>query len=177
MNLRYPFLLLCGWLSAMPSSAHEGHEHGETTAAPQLAIAIPRAEAQSELFELVTSLQRDQMTLFLDRFADNSPVDNARIEIESGNWKAVATPAADHTYIVKAAALAKVGSHPLVFTVTSGNENDLLETTLIVATPPDPVDGSAKYPWTKTALLLGAALFVAGGIAVALRRRKRGERK
>ena len=41
----------------------------------------------SETFELVGVLSGKQITLYLDRFADNSPVRDAQIELEIGGAK------------------------------------------------------------------------------------------
>lgn len=175
--MKLPFLVLfCGLLAATPLFAHEGHDHGGPTAAPPAAVATPRAEAQSELFELVASLEGDRLMLYLDRYADNRPVDRARIEIESGNWKAVAEPAADGAYTARAVALAQAGSHPLVFTVTAGDESDLLETTMTVSPPAAVTTATAHGPWVRAGLWIGAALLALGGTLAIMRRRKHAQK-
>jgi len=61
-------------LLSLPTIAHEGH--GDE-AAP-VAAALPRTEAHSELFEIVAVLQPGgAMAIYLDRFADNAPVEGA----------------------------------------------------------------------------------------------------
>lgn len=92
-----------------------------------------RSEAQTELFELLATSNNGQLTVFLDRFASNEPVNGAKVEVESGAWKAFALPAGDGTYRVSAPQLAKPGHHPLQFTVQAGADADLIETTLVVA--------------------------------------------
>lgn len=66
--------------------AGDGHDHGE--AAPTATgPALPRFAAVSDLFELVGVLNGKQITLYLDRAADNSPVTEAQIELEIGGKK------------------------------------------------------------------------------------------
>lgn len=113
------------------ANAHEGHNE-----APKSSIkteAAPRAEAQTDLFELVAMPGNGQLTIYLDRFASNEPVVGAKVEVESGTWKAVAITAGDGIYRVNAPLFAKPGSYPLLFTVQAGADADLLETTVLVS--------------------------------------------
>ena len=72
----------------LPSLAHagEGHDHGDAAPVARGA-ALPRFPAVSEAFELVGVLNGRQITLYLDRSADNSPVTEALIELEIGGAK------------------------------------------------------------------------------------------
>ena len=69
-----------------PAWAGEGHDHGDAAPAA-VGQALPRFSAVSETFELVGVLNGKQITLYLDRFADNSPVRGAQIELEIGGAK------------------------------------------------------------------------------------------
>jgi cobalt-zinc-cadmium efflux system membrane fusion protein len=107
-----------------PAHAGEGHDHGE--AAPAAAgPALPRFAAASETFELVGVLNGKQITLYLDRAADNSPVTDAQIEIEIAGTKLKAEKHED-AYEVVLAAEPKPGVLPVTATVTAGTETDLL---------------------------------------------------
>ena len=66
--------------------AGDGHDHGQAAAAAT-GPALPRFAAVSDLFELVGVLNGKQITLYLDRAADNSPVTQAQIELEIGGKK------------------------------------------------------------------------------------------
>ena len=73
-------------LSVTTAWAGEGHDHGDapvTTGGP----ALPRFTAVSELFELVGVVNGKQITLYLDRFGDGSPVKDAKLELELGGVK------------------------------------------------------------------------------------------
>lgn len=144
------------------AQAHEGHD--EPAPAAPVSLAAPRVSAHSELFELVAVQSNGQLTIYLDRYVDNSPVPNATIEVESGAWKATATAAEVGTYRVASAALDKPGSHPVVFTITQGNDADLLEATLTIdpkaAEAADHEHASASWPYAVAAFALAVAVFI-----------------
>ncbi|MDK2123247.1 hypothetical protein [Parachitinimonas caeni] len=158
-------------LPGSTASAHGGEDHGDTVTRQTVTPGIaPRAEAKSELFELLTELNGSQLTLYLDRFADNQPVQGARIEVESGTFKAVATAVDDH-YRLMAGPLAKPGKHPLIFTITAGNDADLLETTLLVGGD----DSAEPHPhplrWRWPLLALGGVIAMAALLRFQFRRK------
>lgn len=167
-----PALCLVGALMLVASTAaqaHEGHEHADTptTAAPQ--ASQPRANAVSESFELVAELNAGQLYLYLDRYADNSPVLDAEIEVESGDWTASAQ-ADGEGYRVDSTPFAAGGRYPLIFTIVTADAADLLETTLEVpsATAPS-VAASGRWPW----LAAGAAGLALLALTASLIYRKR----
>lgn len=86
---------------------------------------LPRFAAASETFELVGVLNGKQITLYLDRAADNSPVTDAQIEIEIAGTKLKAEKH-EGAYEVALAAEPKPGVLPVTATVTAGTEADLL---------------------------------------------------
>lgn len=71
---------------ALAGPGGPGHDHDAPPAVS--AASAPRVEAQSDSFELVAVLDNGKLTLYLDRFATNEPVSDARIQIESGTFKA-----------------------------------------------------------------------------------------
>jgi len=118
--------LLVSAAFAWPTLVHAGpgHDHGE--AAPQASgPALPRFAAVSEAFELVGVLDGKQLTLYLDRAADNAPVTGAQIELEIAGAKFKAEPR-DDSYAVLLAEVPKPGVLPITATVTAGAEIDLL---------------------------------------------------
>src|SRR3990167_3228700 len=112
-------------LVATPAWAGEGHDHGDAAPA-SVGEALPRFSAVSETFELVGVLSGKQITLSLDRFADNSPVREAQIELEIGGAKLKAVKQAGDAYEVVLAEAPKPGVLPVTATVTAGNDADLL---------------------------------------------------
>jgi hypothetical protein len=104
--------------------AGEGHDHGD--AAPVASgPSLPRFAAVSDAFELVGVLNGKQLTLYLDRAADNAPVTEAQIELEIGGAKVKAEKHED-AYEVVLADAPKPGVLPITATVTVGSEVDLL---------------------------------------------------
>lgn len=110
----------------MPPLVHAGpgHDHGD--AAPtSTGPALSRFTAASETFELVGVLNGKQITLYLDRAADNAPVIDAQIELEIAGVKLKAEKHEDAFEVVLAAE-PKPGVLPITATVTAGQEVDLL---------------------------------------------------
>lgn len=145
----------------MPAQAGPGHDHGE--AAPATGgPALPRFAAVSEAFELVGVLQGQQLTLYLDRAADNAPVAGAQIELEIAGAKFKAEPR-DDAYEVLLAEPPKPGLLPITATVTAGPDVDLLAGELDLHDhaqadeAPQPHTWTAYAPWAAAA---GAALAV-----------------
>ena len=179
--LRHVLTALALATASGTASAHGDEPHGDephpvATAAP----GAPRLEAATDAFELVARLEEAGLTLFVNRFETNEPVLQAQVELESGALKAVAAyQAGPGSYVVADAAFLKAlrqpGSHPLVVTVTAGDEADLLEGTLDVA------DDSAAAPtgapravWLPAvAGTLGVAALLGAAGLLALRRRRR----
>ena len=152
-------LMLLVWPAI--ASADAGHDHGATPSATPVTLA-PRIEAQSESFELVAIFEGGKLTLYLDRFASNEPVPNAKIGIESGAFKAVAQSRDDGAYTAPAEALVKPGQYPLVFTVQADDAADLLNGTLTV---PQPAGQSAHArDWTEWLVWIARGVVVVLGI-------------
>ncbi len=128
MNLRHTPAALClavAWLAAGPALADAGHDHGDTASAATGA-ALPRFSAVSETFELVGVLDGQQLTLYLDRYADNGPVKDAQLQLEIGGVKVAVEPHADGEYQTTLAETPKPGVLPVIATVIAGPETDLL---------------------------------------------------
>lgn len=124
-------ILVAAFLAAPPARAAGDHDHGD--AAPSaVGEALPRFAAESETFELVGVLSGQQITLYLDRYADNSPVRDAQIELEIGGAKYTAEPHGDGEYEVLLPQAPQPGVLPITATVTADNEADLLTAELDV---------------------------------------------
>ena len=146
-----------------PAWAGPGHDHGDAASAT-VGQALPRFSAVSETFELVGVLSGKQITLYLDRFADNSPVRGAQIELEIGGakFKARASegPQGEDEYEVLLPEAPKPGVLPVIATITAGNETDLLAGELDIHEAAHNEEAVATRSWTKY------AGWVAGGVAV-----------
>ena len=111
---------------SLPAIAGDGHDHGDAAPAAT-GTALPRFAAVSETFELVGVLDGKQVTLYLDRFADNAPVRGAQIELEIAGAKFKAEAHGDDAYEVVLKEAPKPGVLPITATVTAGAEVDLHE--------------------------------------------------
>lgn len=105
--------------------AGEGHDHGDAPAATG-GPALPRFTAVSELFELVGVVNGKQITLYLDRFADGSPVKDAKLELELGGVKVPVESHAEGEFEATLTQELKSGVVAVAATVMAGEESDLL---------------------------------------------------
>lgn len=150
MNFQHTLaaLFVVAFLVAQPAWAGEGHDHGD--AAPAAAgQALPRFTAESELFELVGVLSGKQITLYLDRYADNSPVRGAQIEVEIGGAKFKAAKQGEDAYEVVLAEAPKPGVLPVTATVTAGNDTDLLAGELDIHEVAHAGEAAHTHSWTE----------------------------
>ncbi len=163
------------------ATAGPGHDHGDEPAAAS-GVAQPRVAAHSDLFELVGVAEGKKMTIYLDRFATNEPVLQAKIEVElaqtAGSVALVAAAQADGTYTVSSEALTKPGTHAVSFTVTAGQEADLLVGQLQIGPLPETAVSAAKhgsgahFHWEPLAGIAAGAAALLGLARFLIRRRK-----
>lgn len=160
MNLfdRQCWAALLACLLVGSALAHEGHDHGADPQ-PAAGTVAPRFEARSDLFELVGVLQGDELLLYLDRAADNAPVREGEIEIESASVQGKATADAGGVFRLKAGGLAQPGKHALTLTVTAGEDVDLLTATFEHGATESPVVAVRQG---------GATTAIAGGLVLLL---------
>ena len=149
-------------LAPGPSTAagdDHGHDHGPAATAAT-GPAQPRFAAVSDLFELVGVLNGKQLTLYLDRAADNSPVIDAQIELEIGGRRFKATRQGSDTFEVVLPEAPKPGVLPVVATVSVGTDTDLLSGEHDIH---EPAHGVASAPLHSLKAYTGWAV---GGVAV-----------
>ena len=143
-------LLVAAVFIGLPAWAGEGHDHGDAAPAA-VGEALPRFTAESETFELVGVLSGKQITLYLDRFADNSPVRDAQIELEIGGAKFKAEKQGEDEYEVVLPEAPKPGVLPVTVTVTAGNEADLLASELDIHEEAHSEEAAHTHSWTEYA--------------------------
>ena len=155
--------------------AHEGHDHGAPAPAP-IANLAPRAEAVSELYELVAIARAGELVIYLDRFATNEQVDGAEIEVETPAGPGPARAMANEPYRLSAPWSSKPGSYDLIFTVVKDGNADVLPVRLTI--PPGDSSATAAVASrsetgsgirnTPTALVAGLGGFAAGIAVMAM---------
>ena len=164
------------------ASAHDGHDHGAPT--PGLPLTLePRATAVTDSYEVVGVLKGTELLIYVDHFADNTPVTKAAVTATIGAEQRRAVASADGTYRLAAPEFAKPGKHELILAIAEGTLSDLVIATLdnggglpAVGAPPSGAVGSPLANWLKALpagiqagagalaiLLITAAMFIRRG--------------
>lgn len=177
LNRNIAAVLSAALLFVMPvaTHAHGGEDHGEekSAVAPVQIASGPRLEATTPDFALLAVAENNRLVVWLDRYATNEPVLDAKIQAESAGRKLEFKPAAGGTYEAHADWLAQPGRHEITFTVEAGDTSDLLIGALEVpalAAPAKSVVRLPGSPWTWAGV--GGVLLVAGTV-LAVRRGRR----
>ncbi len=169
LNIGAKALLLAALFTAGISSAGPGHDHGDGAPAASGGKASPRFESHSDLFEAVGVLGGGELSITVDRYKINEPVLNAKVELESGTFKAIGQFHADHgDYSFPSKAFEKPGTYPISLTISAGDEVDILAGNLVVPDPEAGHDHTNKAsPWKRwaaigalVAALVATALFI-----------------
>lgn len=156
MKRLLPTILALMLALALPAAAHDGEDHGAPGAKQALtAQQAPRAQAATELFELVAVADDARLMLYLDRFESNEPVAGAQVDVESGTLQAAATEVEPGIYQVLTDVFGRPGVHALTIDVRAGSDSDLLALTLEGAAASAPSAPSA--PVSPSALVAAAA--------------------
>jgi cobalt-zinc-cadmium efflux system membrane fusion protein len=183
----FALVLATGLSHAGPGAHGPNGEHLDAPASSAAAAARPRVQAHSDQFELVAELHDTELSILLDRYETNEPVTGAKVEVQIGNLKTVATFHADHgEYSVDdaklLAQLKQPGEHALVFTIVSGAESDLLDGTLLQSGATKGSSGGHGHDhddhalWERLGVAL-AVLAVLGFAGVWLWRRRAADRR
>jgi len=147
--------------------AHGGHEHGDEEKPLAVEQEVPRLTVESELFQLVGVNDGNTLTIYLDEYATNIPIENALVEITKDADTFIAEEISPAVYELKGEWLHEVGKHDLVISVTAGENIDLLLAELMVSAPS--VDDNAENINGWKAYLqpeLGIPLLIASGIGL-----------
>jgi hypothetical protein len=172
-------LLIASWAAVITLAAlvtptvlaGDGHDHGEAPAATG-GTAAPRFSAVSETFELVGILNGKQLTLYLDRFADGSPVKDAKLELDLGGTPIAVELHEEGEFEATLAQELKPGVIPVTATVVAGEETDLLAGELDLHDETASIAASQDHGWQTYGLWVIVA--VAGGfLVIVLSRRMR----
>jgi len=159
---------LATFIAATPFTAwaDAGHDDG---AAPIAAAgsAQPRFTAASETFELVGVVNGKLLTLYLDRADDNSPVKDAKLEIELAGVKLDIKPRGEGEFETTLVHALKPGVTAVAATVVAGQETDLLAGELDIREGAHADTSARNPPWKKSGIwavagLLALALLVGG---------------
>jgi len=179
LHLLFAAMFVMSSAFASPGAHGPNGEHldgqGSTTAST---ASVPRIETFTEAFELLGHLSGGELSIMIDRYETNEPVLNGALEVQYKDLKAKAKFHADFgDYAVDdpkfLAAIAKPGTHALLFTLVAGEESDLLEGTLTVAAAAD--DHGHGHGVSRWLLAAIAAAILAAAVFVTRRSRQRKE--
>jgi hypothetical protein len=162
--------ILCANAWASPGAHGPNGEHLDVAPTAGATSSAPRIEARSESYELVGRLQGGELSMFINRFATNEPVDHAKVEVELGGLIATAPfhgdqgdyAVADEKFLE---ALGTKGTHALVITVVDGNASDLLEGSLEVGAAPASEAGHG-HGRANSLLSVGLAVAALGAVGI-----------
>ena len=152
--------------------ADDGHDHG--AAASPTGPALPRFAAVSETFELVGVLNGKQLVLYLDRFADNSPVKDAQLALEIDGVKVTAVPHGEGEFEAVLAAEPKAGVLSVSATVAAGKESDLLAGELDIHAEAHAESPASRPRWQRIAIWAVGALIALVVVTLVARRPRMG---
>lgn len=159
--------------------AHEGEDHSQDEAkasaksSAAAATTSGRFTAQGGALELVAAAQGHNLTVWIDQWADNLPVTNARVNVTVDGRSIEARPI-NGTYILDTPTLDMPGSHRLSFVVSRGDATQTMAGVLNVAAAASAAEEEGgAVPWRMILLILLAAGVVAGA-ALLWRSRHRG---
>ncbi|MES2581606.1 MAG: hypothetical protein V4627_02720 [Pseudomonadota bacterium] len=153
---------LCSWADA-------GHDHGEAPAAVG-GPAKPRFTAISEAFELVGVVNGKHITLYLDHAADNSPVKDARLQLELGGTKVAVQPHGEGEFEATLAAELQPGVISVTATVVAGQQSDLLAGDLDLHADTHAADAVHGANWKRYAAWAMGGLLALALLGYAFRR-------
>ncbi len=156
-------------LTGMASVA-DGHDHDAPVASTS--PALPRFAAVSETFELVGVLNGKQLTLYLDRFADNSPVKDAQLDLEIDGAKVEVAPHGEGQFEAMLAEAPKTGVLAVSATVIAGKESDLLAGELDIHDGAHAEAAVSRPRWQRIAIWALGALAALGLLTWIARRMK-----
>jgi hypothetical protein len=155
--------LLLG-LRPADGAGRSGHDHGEAPAAAT-GTALPRFAATSDLFELVGVLDGQKIALYLDHAGDNSPVKDARLELDIAGTSVPVTRVAEGEFQATLAAPLAEGVSPVTATVVAAGTNPTCWRRRSMCTPPPPTPtrlrpraGAAHCAWISGAAAAVLAL-------------------
>lgn len=166
-------------LCAMPVLAADEHGHDHDAPAAASGPALPRFSAISEVFELVGVVDGRQLTVYLDRFEDNAPVKDAKVELEIGGAKLALRQHAEGEYQGALAQELKPGVIAVTASIVAGQDADILAGELDLHEAAAAQDTHARgwrayAAWAAGAVVVLAALIWLGRRAAGAQRARMG---
>ena len=150
-------------------SAHGDEDHGATTNIGAPTGAKPRIEARTATAELVGAVDGDDMTIWIDGWADNAPITNANVNVTI-DGQSKSAKSAGGVYTLSDPKLETAGTHQLAFLITRAGNVESLSAELNV---PGAQATAASDGWTYWIVAAAVAVLAIIGL-VFWRSRKMG---
>jgi RND family efflux transporter MFP subunit len=142
-------------LSLSAPFAHEGHKDDHPTRSALASSTYPRVTAHSEPYELVGVVRGERLSIYLDHFATNEPVADAKVKVAIGDTEPVDAELPENgVYTISFPRLTRAGSVEVVFNVTAASGDDLLVGALTL--PPDAEPSAAHSSIRSVSLWIGS---------------------
>lgn len=140
--------------------AHGDEDHGAAVATGAPKGAKPRIEARTATIELVAAVDADDMTIWIDGWADNAPITNANVNVTI-DGKSQSAKSAGGVYTVTDAKLETPGAHQVAFVIARAGSVESLSAELSV---PEAEAAATVGGWSYWAAAAGIALLVIVGL-------------
>ena len=125
-------IVAAAMLLSTPSSsyAHGDEDHGAAAASAPTG-AKPRIEARTATVELVAAVDADDMTIWIDGWADNAPITGANVNVTI-DGQSRSGKSAGSVYTVSDPKLEIAGAHQLAFVITRAGSVESLSAELTI---------------------------------------------
>jgi RND family efflux transporter MFP subunit len=133
------------FLSLSAPFAHEGHDDDDATRSALASSTYPRVSARSELYEIVGIVKGGRLSIYLDHFATNEPVADAKVKVAIGDTESAdAEPTENGVYTISFPRSTPSGSVDIVFNITAASGDDLLVGALTSPSDTEASDAAAS---------------------------------
>ena len=141
-------------LSPAVALAHGDEDHGAASVDSAPGGAKPRIEARTASLELVAAVDADDMTIWIDGWADNAPITDANVNVTI-DGKSQSAKSDGGVYSVSDAKLESTGTHQVAFLITRAGTVESLSAELNV---PETEATAASASWTYWIIAAGIAV-------------------
>src|SRR5205085_12594559 len=118
-------LLLFASMAWNTVCAHEGQDH-DTPPSTAGTPGKPRLAIESEAYQIVAFLDGQRLTIYLDQFADNSPVTDATLSVAINGETVEAQATTEGTYVLTSTLFGGQKAVELLFDIKAKEGDDLL---------------------------------------------------
>lgn len=155
-------LFLCSTFLQIESHAHGDEDHGAAPPPIPTQGTAARFSVNSDELELVAVYVARHLTIYLDHFADNTPITGAKLEIEGAGVQAIAKEIEAGVYVIDLPQLT-AATYPFTISVEAGDIADLLAASLNISANEGSDAGDGASAGGHGSLLNEKSWVLAGG--------------